>query len=227
MRSVRGPPTTMQICLVSDRRRLGQAQNRPSTDWIALLVAQVAAASQAGIDYVQIREADLEARDLAMLVRRCLDVTRGTITRLLVNDRVDVALACGAGVQLKERSSRPADVRRIAPAGFLIGASVHTPAGAEARKGADLLIAGTVRPTASKSGVEYLDEDGLRAIVEVADGRPVLGIGGLNLDSIPLLKASGAAGMAAVGAFIPEAHHELRTFVQNRVNDLRFAFDSA
>ena len=217
----------MRICLVSDRQRLGRALNCPPREWGDLLVAQVAAASQAGIDYVQIREADLEAGDLARLVRRCLEATRRTATRVLVNDRLDVAIACGAGVQLKERSARPVDVRRVARAGVLIGASVHTTAGVETRKGADLLIAGTVRPTASKPGVEYLDEDGLRAIVRVADGLQVLGIGGLNVDSIPLLKASGAAGMAAVGAFIPGAHEELRTFVQNRVTDLRFAFDSA
>ena len=48
----------------------------------------------------------------------------------------------------------------------------------------------------------------------------------MKLDSIPMLKASGAAGMAAVGAFIPEAHDDLQTFVQNRVTELRFAFDS-
>ena len=201
--------------------------NRPAADWNNLLVEQVAAASRAGIEYVQIREADLDARDLTRLVGRCLEAADGTTTRILVNDRLDVAIASGAGVQLKERSLRPVDARRIVGAGFLIGASVHTTTGVETRKGADLLIAGTVRPTASKPGVEYLDEDGLRAIVRVADGLPVLGIGGLNVESVPLLKASGAAGLAAVGAFIPGAHEELRTFVQNRVSDLRFAFDSA
>ena len=227
MPSAPARPTTMRICLVSDRLRLGRSSGRPASAWNDLLVQQVAAAAAAGVDYVQIREPDLSGRELADLTRRCLQVAKGSTTRVLVNDRVDVAIAAGAdGVHLKERSASIDAIRDILPPSFLIGASVHTTASARWRKGANLLIAGTVRPTASKSVVDYLDEDGLRAIVRVADGLPVLGIGGLKVDSIPMLKASGAAGMAAVGAFIPEAHDDLQTFVQNRVTELRFAFDS-
>ena len=80
-----------------------------------------------------------------------------------MNDRVDVALAAGAaGVHLKERSILPAEVRRIAPPGFLIGCSVHGSHGIAARKSADFLIAGTVLPTASKPAVDYLDGMGLQ-----------------------------------------------------------------
>jgi thiamine-phosphate pyrophosphorylase len=147
---------------------------------------------------------------------------------VLVNDRVDVALAAGAsGVHLKERSILPDQVRRITPPGFLIGCSVHTTAAVPARIAADFLIAGTVGPTASKPSVDYLNKDGLEAIVEAAATQPVLGIGGLDISSMPLLTASGAAGMAAVGAFVPRAGEDVRAFVQNRVNGLRLAFDSA
>jgi thiamine-phosphate diphosphorylase len=147
---------------------------------------------------------------------------------VLVNDRVDVALAAGAhGVQLKERSMMPRDVRAIAPQPFIIGASVHSVASATARKDADFLIAGTVRPTESKRGADYLDEVGLRAIVAAAAGQPVLGIGGLDTPSGPLLAASCAAGMAAVGAFVPGAAEDVFQGVQKRVIALRFALESA
>ena len=71
-------------------------------------------------------------------------------------------------MHLKEQGIPPAEVRRIAPRGFVIGCSVHTAANIDARKAADLLIAGTVLPTASKQAPEYLNEDGLRRIVEAA-----------------------------------------------------------
>ena len=64
-------------------------------------------------------------------------------------------------------------------------------------------------------------------MIDAAHGTPVLGIGGLDLPSIPLLAASGAAGLAAVGAFIPTVGQDLTEFVQKRVIDMRFAFDSA
>jgi thiamine-phosphate pyrophosphorylase len=217
----------MMICLVTDRRRLGAAMGGAAEDWPALLTVQVEAAAQAGVDFVQVREPDLEARPLAALVRRLMARIQGTPTRLLVNDRVDVAIAAGAsGVHLKETSVTPDQVRRIAPPGFLIGCSVHTPAAAHARKSADLLIAGTVLPTASKRPVDYLGKAGLEAIVKAAAGQSVLGIGGLDLESVPLVVASSAAGMAAIGAFIPRADEDLSEFVQKCVKGMRLAFDS-
>ena len=218
----------MILCLVTDRRRLGAAMRARPDAWLDLLREQVTAAVSAGIDLIQVREPDLEAARLAELIRDLMARVDGTGTRLLVNDRVDVAIAAGAsGVHLKERSMLPQDVRRIAPTGFMIGCSVHTIAAAAARKSADLLIAGTVMPTASKPAVDYLNKAGLEEIVEAAAAQPVLGIGGLDVSSIPLLAATGAAGMAAVGAFVPNAGDDVTAFVQKRVNGLRLAFDSA
>ena len=217
----------MILCLVTDRRRLGEALRLPQGRWVEALRSQVEGACRAGIDYIQLREPDLEAGPMVELVRSLMPLASGR-TRILVNDRIDVALAAGAsGVHLKEQSILPAEVRRIAPPGFVIGCSIHGISGVDARKSADFLIAGTVRPTASKPAVEYLDEDGLRRIVDAAAGQPVLGIGGLDSDSVPLLAASGAAGMAAVGAFIPSGGDGVAEFVQKRVNDLRFALESA
>lgn len=215
----------MTLCLVTDRRRLGGAVSARPVEWRSVLIEQVSAAAQAGVDYVQVREPDLEARDLADLVRSLLAVTRPTQARLLVNDRVDVALATGAdGVHLKEQGILPDQVRRIAPKGTIVGCSVHTTDAATARKAADFLIAGTVLSTASKRAPDYLGEEGLRRIVRAVE-QPVLGIGGLDVASIPLLRSSGAAGLAAIGAFIPVSGERVSEFVQKRVRELRFALD--
>ena len=96
------------ICLVTDRRRLSIA-----ADDIDRLVDLVAAAARAGIDLIQIRERDLDARQLAALVRRCVDAVEGTGTKVLVNDRADVAIAAGAhGVHLRGDSIAAPAVRR-------------------------------------------------------------------------------------------------------------------
>lgn len=217
----------MILCLVTDRRRLGTAMGVEPQKWDELLALQVRAAATAGIDFVQVREPDLEARQLTVLVRELLEQTGRTSTRILVNDRIDVAIAAGAsGVHLKETSVMPDQVRRIAPPGFVISCSVHSIASAIARKSANLLIAGTVLPTASKPSVDYLGKTGLETIVKAAAGQSVLGIGGLDLSSVSLVAASSAAGMAAIGAFIPRADEDLSEFVQKCVRALRLAFDS-
>lgn len=218
----------MTLCLVTDRRRLAAALGTPAGEAAGPLVAQVAAAAHAGIDLVQVREPDLEAGALVTLVRRLVRACEGTRARLVVNDRLDVALAAGAGgVHLKERSFAPEAARRLAPAGFVVGCSVHTPLTAAARGSADFLIAGTVLPTVSKLGTDELEWRGLNAVVVAAGGRPVLGIGGLDVPAIPDLVASGASGLAAIGAFIPPGGSDLSEFVQKRVIAMRFAFDSA
>lgn len=217
----------MLLCLVTDRRRLGTAVRAAVREWPDLLGLQVEAAASAGVDFIQVREPDLEARPLAALVRDLMRRIDGTRTRLLVNDRLDVALAAGAsGVHLRESSMLPDEVRRLTPPQFMISASLHTVEAVPARKSADLLIAGTVLPTASKPPVDYLGEVGLKAIVKAAAGQSVLGIGGLDRTSVPLLAAASAAGMAAIGAFIPRADEDVREFVQNCVEGLRLAFDS-
>ena len=132
-----------------------------------------------------------------------LAVTRATPTRLVVNDRLDVALACGAdGVHLRGDSIPIAAARRLAPAGFLIGRSVHGVAEAIAAAGADYLIAGTVFASASKPAqAERLGIAGLRSIV-TAVHRPVLAIGGIAGDRVRDVAEAGAAGFAAIGLFM-------------------------
>ena len=219
----------MLLCLVTDRRRLGSLLGLSERDWRDALQVQVTAAARAGVDFIQVREPDLEAAELVELVRALVRAVEHTSARVLVNDRVDVALAAGAaGVQLKEQSILPDAVRRMTRPEFVIGCSVHNIFSAAARKSANFLIAGTVMPTASKPAVDYLDREGLRRIVEAAAGQPVLGIGGLDLPSIPLLASAGAKGMAAIGAFMPTAAGgDVTENVQKRVTALRFALESA
>jgi thiamine-phosphate diphosphorylase len=217
----------MILCLVTDRRRLGEALGLPEGDWGKALQRQIEAAAGAGIDYIQVREPDIEGGPLVELVRSLMRVVTGAC-RILVNDRLDVALAAKAhGIHLKEHSILPAEVRRLSPPGFVVGCSVHDISSIAARKSADFLIAGTVLPTASKRAVDYLDQDGLSKVVEAAAGQPVLGIGGLDLSAIPMLASTRTSGLAAIGAFIPQAGDDVSDFVQNRVRAMRKAFDSA
>lgn len=218
----------MILCLVTDRRRLGAALGVGPGDWTDALRAQIRAAVAAGVDLVQVREPDLEARALADLVRLIVADSRDTSSRILVNERLDVALVTGAaGVHLKERSFTTVAARRLSSAGFLVGRSIHGRAAASAAADADYLIAGTVLPTVSKPAAACLGWDGLAGVVAAAAGRPVLAIGGVDLPSIPLVAASGAAGLAAIGAFLPEPGARMDEFVQKRVMAMRLGFDSA
>jgi thiamine-phosphate pyrophosphorylase len=203
------------ICLVTDRTRLPSSRT---------IVDQVRLAVDAGIDLVQIRERDLDGGVLARLVDAVLAVTRGSSTRVVVNDRLDVALACGAdGVHLREDSIPVSAARRLAPSPFLVGRSVHSVEAARSSAGADYLIAGSIFPTASKGGAPAsLGLDGLRAIVHAAPA-PVLAIGGVTLDKIDAIRATGAAGIAAIGLFAAESLVTIVTDARRRFDTVRSA----
>jgi thiamine-phosphate diphosphorylase len=204
------------LCLVTDRRRMGGSRES------VLAVASAAVAS--GVDLIQIRERDLDADDLRALVERVVAIVRGSRTRVVVNDRLDVALAAGAdGVHLRGDSIPVAAARRMTPGGFLVGRSVHTVADAEHSAGADYLIAGTVFPSASKPDARaWLGLDGLGAIVR-ATTIPVLGIGGITLDNIEGVAATGAAGVAAVGLFAGASYREVVAQARTRFDSLKTA----
>jgi thiamine-phosphate pyrophosphorylase len=169
------------------------------------LKAQVRYAIDAGIDVVQVRERDLESRALADLTCELIAlIPSGATLRVVINDRLDVALAAGAaGVHLRSDSMSPSAVRSMAPPGFLIGCSVHGPSEAAAvGADADYLIAGTVWESGSKPGGHpVLGSDGLAAVVRAARV-PVLAIGGVTAERAADVAAAGAAGIAAIGLFI-------------------------
>jgi len=185
------------ICLITDRRQLAA----PTEGGV---VTQVAAASRAGIHLVQIRERDLDGRVLLHLVRACVAAVRNTSTRVIVNDRLDVALAAGAhGVHLRSDSMPASRVRSIAPTPFLIGRSVHDVD--EARRvtddgGLDYLVFGPVFETASKPGRPPAGLEALQAVV-AATVLPVLAVGGVTADRVTAITSTGSAGFAAISLF--------------------------
>ncbi len=192
------------VCMISDRRRLGD-------DGEAALIRRIASAARAGVHLVQIRERDMPDGALLTLVTQAVDAVRGTRTRILVNDRVDVAIAAGAhGVHLRGDSAPASRVRMVAPPFFLIGRSVHALdeiAYVVADGDVDYLLFGTVFETASKPNRLSTGVAGLAAAVNAAATVPVIAIGGMTLSSAGQLGATGCAGFAAIGQFadVPES----------------------
>ncbi len=175
-------------CYITDRHTL------PSGVSILDVIATSAA------EWVQIREKDLPARDLFDLVRAAVALHR----TIIVNSRMDVALAAGAaGVHLPAGSPPPDRWRTLAPPGFLIGVSCHDveEVRAAAGHGADYVVFGPVFTPQSKStalaprGLHLLEQAALRVPI------PVLALGGITSQNIDACIRSGAAGIAAISLF--------------------------
>ena len=185
---------TPVICLITDRSRGGADATVERVRW----------AAGAGVHLVQVRERDLDGGPLTALVRRCVEAVRGSRARVVVNDRVDVALAAGAhGVHLRADSMPAPRVRALCPAGFLVGRSVHArneAIDAAAAGGLDYLLFGTVFATMSKPGRAPV---GLAVLADVASAVtiPVLAVGGVTPDKVEQVVMAGAAGFAAIGMF--------------------------
>jgi len=185
----------LRLYLVTDRT---QTRGRE-------LVSVVGDCLTAGLRAVQVREKDLGAADLAFLCRRIRALTLDTQALLLVNDRVDVALAVGAdGVQRTSTSLDVEDIRRVAGLAFRIGASVHSlPAALDAeRKGADFVVYGPIYDTPSKR--PYGPPVGLDSLEKLAAGvrLPVLAIGGITPWRVRDVRLAGAWGVAAISAIL-------------------------
>jgi thiamine-phosphate pyrophosphorylase len=188
------------LCLITDRRLAGR-------EWRQAIPRQVQAAARAGVQLVQVRERDLDGGPLLELVRACLEGVSGTRTRVLVNDRLDVALAAGAhGVHLRSDSVSAAAARRLAPRPLLLGRSVHSveaAVAADADGGLDYLLFGTVFASTSKPGRDAAGLDALRQVASAARV-PVLAIGGMTRARIPEVCRAGAAGAAGISLFAGE-----------------------
>jgi thiamine-phosphate pyrophosphorylase len=165
------------------------------------LLGFIAKAIAGGVAMVQLREKDLDARELYGLARHCLQLPNPHGTRILINERVDVALAAGAdGVHLPGGSIAPAEIRKIVPAGFLIGVSTHTVEqllAAEA-EGADFAVYGPVFASPAKG--EPVGIEALRAAIRVAR-MPVYALGGIDESNANACMEAGAAGVAAIRMF--------------------------
>ncbi len=190
---------------ITDRHALGE---RSLEEWLDAVV-------QVGVDTVQVREKDLDDRalfDLVVRVRRRV-AAGGTAVTVLVNGRLDVALAAGAGgVHLPAAGLPAAALRRWASrrgADPLIGRSTHTPEEVSAARdaGADYVLFGPVFPTPSKA--RYGPPAGLAALRRaVAVGVPVLALGGVDAETVGAVADAGAAGAAGIRVFLEAASRE-------------------
>jgi thiamine-phosphate pyrophosphorylase len=169
------------------------------------LVATVRAALQGGVRAVQLREKDLSAAELYPLALALRRLTREFSARLLINDRIDLALAVDAdGIHLGHHSLPIAVARRLLGNQRLISVSTHHPdeVGRAAAAGADFVTFGPVYPTPSK--LPYGSPVGLEPLAAVcADAPlPVFALGGVTAERLPELRAAGCTHIALIGAIL-------------------------
>ena len=189
--AAQSPGSRLEVTLITDRLR---SQDR--------LLAIASEAIDAGVDFVQVREKDLDSRALLALVRELRKAIGGRSTRLLVNGRPDAAVVGGAhGVQLPETGLDVAAVRSGFP-DLLIGASCHSLDAAlrAEQNGADFVVFGPVFATPGKEA-RATGLDGL-AIVAQRLRIPVHAVGGIDAACATAVAASGARGLAAIRLFI-------------------------
>ncbi len=201
----------LRLCYITDRHALGPTS----------LLSFVHGAVRAGVDLVQIREKDLGTRMLVELVTAAVESARGTSTGVLVNDRLDVALALGAdGVHLGTHSIPGRVVRQRVPKDFLVGVSCHSLAEALAAESAsaDYLLLGPVFATPSK--LPYGPPLGLEALREVAARVriPLLALGGITIERVKACLDAGATGIAGISIF------QNCESLEDRVQELRGQF---
>jgi len=169
------------------------------------ILAQLSAAVAAGIQLIQIREKRLTARVLFELTSRAVSITQGTATRVLVNDRADIAAGAGAdGVHLTTQSLEAAVVREAFGERLIIGSSTHSVE--EARRaredGADFIVFGPVFESHSKK--KYGPPLGLQALSNVADELapfPVMALGGISIKNAAECLCAEASGIAGISLF--------------------------
>lgn len=186
------------LCLITDRQRIARRSEQ------ADLIDFCRLAAFAGVDLIQIREKDLKASALVNLTRQILDAVKNTRTQVLVNDRLDVALAASAhGVHLTSQSLSISDARKIAGGSLVISVSTHSAKEAveASLEGADYVLLSPIYDTPSKR--EYGAPIGLAEISKAVSNAacPVLALGGIDLQNYHEVLNSGAAGIAAIRLF--------------------------
>ena len=189
------------------------------------LYQQVEAALKGGVTCVQLREKELgeaaflqEAKDICALCRRYG-------VPFIVNDNVDIAIACGAdGIHVGQEDMEAGAVRRQVGEDMTLGVSVHTVEEAQqaVQDGADYLGLGAVFPTSTKTDADQMSVDMLQAICKAVEV-PVVAIGGINRSNLLRLSGSGVNGVALVSAIfsaqdIEGACRELRALSEEMGN---------
>lgn len=185
-------------CYITDSQSAGGVE--PLLHWVALAIAD-------GVEWIQLREKTATV-DLVRLTKRVMALAKPVGTKVIVNSRVDVALACGAhGVHLPSDSMPVQRVRQIAQEPFLIGVSTHSLEEAlrAEQEGASYVFFSPVFTSVSKPGYgpEKGSLAGLQALQRVCKEVriPVLALGGVDEGNALQCKQAGAAGIAAISMF--------------------------
>lgn len=186
----------LKLYLITDRK-LFHAQ--------CSLYLALETALQGGVKYIQLREKRLPARKLLEMASWVIELTREYDAKLLINDRVDIALAVGAdGVHLGQKSLPAHAVRKITGDNFLIGVSTHgIDEALQAEKdGADFITLGPIYNTPSK--LRYGDPIGVDILRQVKSkvSVPVLAIGGIKTDTVNEVLSAGADGVAVISGIL-------------------------
>ena len=189
------------------------------------LYEQVEAALKGGVTCVQLREKELDETAFLQEAKELCALCRRYGVPFLVNDNVEIAIACGAdGIHVGQEDLAAGEVRCRVGENMILGVSVHTVEEAcqAVRDGADYLGLGAVFPTSTKTDVEQMSNETLRAICDAVDV-PIVAIGGINRGNILRLAGSGVDGVALVSAIfsaedIEGTCRELRALSEKMVN---------
>ena len=193
------PFTKPIIYLITGGKTTPQTSNSSDEYRSVLKLAEAAVAAE--IPLLQLREKQLSARVLYQLTCDTVELVRGSRTRVLVNDRADVAKAAAAhGVQLTAHSLKSSVVRKIYGDDFLIGVSTHSLDEAVAvRQSSDFVLFGPIFDTPAKR--EFGGPQGIQKLVHVCarlENFPVIAIGGVTVENAASCFSAGASGVAAI-----------------------------
>ncbi len=211
------PPTELtpllRLLLITDN----SAVDSQTADHLLL---RIQTALDTGLPAVMLREKNAPGHILFHMARRLRDMTHRAKAALIINDRVDVAIASRADAVHLGWCSMPLPVvRSLIPPQMRIGVSTHSITEIQNALDADYVTFGPVFPTPSKEGlVPVTGLDGLRDAVEQFPKLPIIGLGGITSDNAPSVLRSGAAGTALIRAILqsPHIHQATRQFLQKK-----------
>lgn len=208
----------LRLYVIPDRT-LGAASNQAhkAKTSVEELIAQTRATLEGGATAIQLRDKTLEGKDLLTAARAMNQLCRQHGAMFIVNDRLDIALLCGAhGLHVGQGDLPLPEVRKLCPPGFIVGVSVQTKEAAALahEQGADYLGIGAVFPTSTKEAATL----GPKGVKQLAASTPLpaVAIGGITLENIDEIKSIGVAGIAVVSAIIgaPNITAETKKFWQ-------------
>lgn len=195
--------------------RTDRAVMRASAVWLTDAI-------EAGVDIIQVRERWAPGGALSELVATLVAAARGTATTIVVNDRVDVAIAADAhGVHLRDDGWSVARVRRLIGAERRIGTSIHAVEQA-ASSDVDYLVFGAVFTSGAKPG------RGIAALAAVcaAAATPVFAVGGIGPAQVGACREAGASGVAAISVFLPAETSPEALGPREAVRRLRYSYET-